>query len=223
MRPEDRAAVRRICAATAWMGEPSPERIADEWIWSEFWTRYFADRERRSSWVVERAGDGRVVGYLTGTADVRRFDRYGLFLLPGIVLRVIRRRLIRRRASRRAILSLLRSVSAGELDLPRGIAGEYPATFHANLLAEARGCGSGSALLGAFLDRMRSMGAPGVHAQPLSVNRPVQRLLRRAGFRCVAGRPLHAFAHVDARPIEVLTCVLRLGKGVRNLFASPPA
>ena len=202
--------MREICAATAWLGEPAPERIGDEWIWAEFWTRYFTDRDRGSSWVVEGRADGTVMGYLTGTADVRRFDAYVPFLLPGIVLRVVRKRLIRRRASRRAILALLQSLAAGELALPPGAVGAYPATFHVNVLPEARRCGSGSVLLGRFLDRMRAVAVPGVHVQPLSVNQPIQRFLRRAGFRLLAARPCRAFAHAEGGPVDIQTWVLPL-------------
>ena len=68
----DRQAVRGICAATCWMGEDRPELIPDDWVWAEYWTRYFTDEEPRHTWVACEAA-GRVVGYLTGTADERRF------------------------------------------------------------------------------------------------------------------------------------------------------
>ncbi|HUT01271.1 MAG TPA: GNAT family N-acetyltransferase [Phycisphaerae bacterium] len=209
-RRGDRSAVRSICAATAWLGEPAPERIADEWIWAEFWTRYFTDREPQTSWTVARRTDGAVGGYLTGTADVGRFDRYVPFLLPGIVLRVVRKRLIRRRPSRRALLGFLRLFADDEMALPPGVARHYPATFHMNLLPEARRHGLGSRLLDRFLDRMRAMGTLGVHTQPLSVNQPIQRFLERRGFRLLASRPCHAFAHADPRPMDVQTWVLPL-------------
>lgn len=206
----DRSAVREICAAAAWLGEPAPERIADEWIWAEFWTRYFTDREPANSWVVRRADDGAAAGYLTGTADVARFDRYTPFLLPGIVCRAVRKRLMRHPEPRRAILGLLRSFAAGELALPPGVADAFPATFHLNLLPEARRRGFGRALLETFLDRMRKLGVAGIHAQPLSVNEPIERLLQRTGFRCVASGPCGAFAHVDPTPMAIRTWVLGL-------------
>jgi hypothetical protein len=137
------------------MGEPDPWRIPDGWIWAEFWTRYFTDRQWRHSWVAQRRFDGAVLGYLTGTEDVRRFDAYTPFLLPGIVARVVRRRLMRRTESRRAILAMLRSLVAGELDVPPAVARDYPATFHTDLPAEARGLGLGQAMFALFIERMR--------------------------------------------------------------------
>ncbi len=192
------------------MGRASPEHVGDAWLWAEFWTRYFTDRDRTCSWVVERGRGGPLVGYLTGTPDARRVARYVPCLLPGIAVRVVRARLLGSAASRRALLSLLRSLAGGELSVSRGLVREYPATLHVNLLPEARGRGCATGLLRCFLDRLRAAGVAGVHAQTLSVNEPVGRFCRRAGFRIAARRALHAFAHVEARPIEVCTWVMAL-------------
>ena len=209
-RRSDRSAVREICIATAWLGRPAGRHIPDEWIWAEYWTRYFTDRQPQHAWVVERRADGRVVGYLTGTPDVRRFGRYVPFLLPGIVLRVIRKRLLRRPVSRRAILCLLRSLAAGEMRLPARVAQRYPAAFHMNLLPEARRRGLGARLFETFRDRMRCLGVGGIHAQTLSLNEPIQRFCRRAGFRLLAATALHAFRHTDPEPMHLLTWLLPL-------------
>jgi len=187
------------------MGSPAPEHIPDDWIWAEFWTRYFTDREPRNSWVVCRTGDEQVIGYLTGTADIRRFDRYIPFLIPGIVLHAIRRRLLRRLASRRAIISMLRSLAAGEMSVPARVARDYPATMHVDLLPEARARGVAGRLYRLFVKRMRSLGATGIHAQTLSLNKAITRFCRNAGFTLAASRPIRAFDHVEAEPINIFT------------------
>ncbi len=209
-RASDRPAIREICVATAWMGQPAGDRIADDWIWAEYWTRYFTDRERRHTWVAVSRVDGRVVGYLTGTADVRRFERYVPWLLPGMVLRVIRGRLISNPVSRRAIFGTLKSMMRGELALPPGIIERYPATLHLNLLAETRGQGLGRRLFERYIARIRRLGVRGVHAQTLSVNAGVAKFNEALGFRQVATRPFTAYAHVDPQPISVHTWVLPL-------------
>jgi len=79
-----------------------------------------------------------------------------------------------------------------------------------NLLPEARRRGLGSMLLRRFLGRMGAVGAPGVHAQPLSVNQPMQQLLRRTGFQLLAARPCRAFAHADDEPMRIQTWALPL-------------
>jgi len=146
LRRSDRRSVRDICVATAWLGEGGDGHIPDDWIWAEFWTRYFTDREPQNSFALCGVGDGRVAGYLIGTSDVRRFDRYIPFLIPGIVLRAIRKRLIRRRETRAAAASMLKSIAGGEMSISPAMVRDYPATMHIDLLGEARGRGYGQAL-----------------------------------------------------------------------------
>ncbi len=205
-----RAAIRDICVATAWRGEPAPERIGDEWIWAEYWTRYFTDQEPRHAWVVEDTAGGRVVGYLTGTCDAARFERYLVRLLPGLIRRAWKTKLLRRTNSRRAVLGLLRSFVRSELALPPGVARAYPATFHVNLLPDARRYGLGSKLFGLYLEQMRHLGVRGIHVQTLSVNEEIARFNERAGFKLAATRPLRAFHHLDPRPLAVHTWVLEV-------------
>ncbi len=192
------------------MGEPAPERIGDEWIWAEFWTRYFTDREPRHAWVVEDLARRQVAGYLTGTADAARVDRYAVFLLPGIVCRVIRKRLMRKPAARRALLRMLRSLICGELDITASIRRRYPATLHMDLLPHARGRGIASRLFGRYIEAMRRLGVPGVHAQSLGDNQAIAAFNRRVGFRLVETRPIRALGEVDGEPPTVCTWVLAL-------------
>jgi GNAT superfamily N-acetyltransferase len=127
-----------------------------------------------------------------------------------MVLHVVRRRLIRRRDSRRAILSMLGAVLRGELDVPERTKNAFPATFHFDLLPHARGAGLGGRLFRLFVRRMQALGVPGIHGQVLSLNRPVQEFLHRVGCRMVAARPTGAYQHIVREPVEVQTWVLPL-------------
>lgn len=204
-QPADRDGIRAICAATAWKGGPAPEHFGDGWIWAEIWTRYFTDAEPQHTWVVEDTRDGRVLGYLTGTTDASRCDRYLLRLIPGIVWHAIASAMLRHRPQRRLLAGLLRSFLRGELDIPPEIRRTCPATLHLDLLPEARGQGLGKTLMSLFLDRMRELGVPGVHGQTLSNNVQVARLNQRAGFYVVATRPLRAFRSIIPDPLSVQT------------------
>lgn len=209
-RRNDRDAVREICVATAWMGQPAPERIPDEWIWAEYWTRYFTDRDPRHTWVAVRSADGVVVGYLTGTTDASRIERYVPWLLPGIVWRVVTRRLLRRTQSRAAILGLVKSALCGELDVPAWVRRQFPATLHIDLLAEARGHGLGRQFFETYIAAMRAAGVAGVHAQTLSANVEIARLNEAMGFRLVASRRFRAYEYLDPAPTQIHTWTLGL-------------
>lgn len=210
LRRADGEAVRRICIATCWMGEYRPEVLLDETIWADYWTRWFIDRERQLSWVVTRTSDGCVVGYLTGTADERRFHHHGPWLAPRFAWRLLRRRLERNPVNRAALRCAIRSVIHGETNMPARLMAAYPATWHVDLLPEARGRGLGGAMLDLFLERLRQTGVRGAHAQPMSVNPAIGALLDRAGFTLAGARRLTAFAHVVREPIDVQTWVRRL-------------
>jgi GNAT superfamily N-acetyltransferase len=257
-RPSDRQAVRDICARTCWMGEYRPELIGDDWLWAEYWTRYFTDVECDLTWVVEKGtfyfsplqgehtgvlpkkvnvsmdsqmqrgkvecplfahvgqrgqaptandavGASPLCGYLTGTADSSRFERYGLRLMPGIIWHVIRRRLMRQRQSRRAILQMARAMLSGDTDLPANLRRQYPATCHIDLLPDARQRGIGSTMLANFLRELARRGVPGVHAQTLSLNAAAGKSLARAGFTLALASPTTAFKLVHDGPVEVQT------------------
>ena len=211
LRPADRQAVRDICAATAWLGEPGSGHIPDSWIWAEFWTRYFTDRAPQNSWSLCDCVDRRVVGYLMGTDDASRFDHYMPFLIPGIVLRAIRKRLLRRVDTKAAVLAMLKSIASGEMSIPPAIARKYPATMHIDILAEARGRRYGAKLYELFVQRMLSLGVTGIHAQTLSVNKPITRFCGNAGFTLACSKTIGAFKHVESEPIEIFTWTKLLG------------
>lgn len=222
-RPEDRQTVRDICARTCWMGDYRPELIGDDWLWAEFWTRYFTDIESDLTWVVVRHGHfsepcdsdlkmlpEEVCGYLMGTMDSSRFDRYGYKRLPGIVWYIIRHRLMRRRESRRAILQMAKSLLANDTALPRDLRRQFPATCHMDLLPPARQRGVGSTMLQQLLDALAARGVPGLHAQTLNLNIPAGKSLARAGFSLALTRPTTAFRLVHDGPVEVQTWTRRI-------------
>ena len=209
-RRRDRQAVRDICVATNWMGRYRSDIAPDDWLWAEYWTRYFTDRQPRLSWVAVRPADGRVVGYLTGTADVREFDAYAPYLLGGIIWRVIRKRLISNARSRRPLLALARSAIKGEMAVPDSLLRQYPATWHFNLLPEARRRGLGTRMLTRFIDAARQAGAPGLHAQVINLNAASLASCRRAGLARLHSAPLTAFAHVESQPMQLQTWGMRL-------------
>ncbi|MCP4379052.1 MAG: GNAT family N-acetyltransferase [bacterium] len=205
LRRSDRRAMRDICVATAWMGDPGAGHVPDGWIWAEFWTRYFTDREPQNSFALCDSGKECVAGYLMGTSDARRFDRYIPFLIPGIILRTIRKRLISRCQTRAGILAMLKSIVSGQMDIPPALVRQYPATMHIDMLPEARGQRYGVKLYELFVNKMLSLGVAGIHAQTLSVNKPITRFCQTAGFTLVASKPIEAFSHVEPDPIEILT------------------
>ena len=56
----------------------------------------------------------------------------------------------------------------------------------------------------------RTAGVSGIHAQTLSINKPIAKLNEAMGFRLVARCDLHAYEHLDGGPIQIHTWVLAM-------------
>lgn len=209
LRRMDRQPVRDICVATNWMGKHRPDLLIDEWLWAEYWTRYFTDRQPTLSWVAERTPHGAVVGYLTGTDDVREFYDYLPRLIGGMICRLIWP-LITRPLSRKLLRGFGRSSAAHEFDLPPALLADYPGTWHFNLIPEARRQGLGTRMLTAFMDALKSRRVTGVHGQVLSLNHASIAACRRMGMTLLHSGPMTAFASVIDEPIELQTWGMRL-------------
>lgn len=174
--PRDRAAVRRICHVTGFMGDPA------DWYWrhadsfADIWSGYYTDEEPDSCFVAVRGDD--VVGYLAGCVDTRTAPstsralgraalRYGLFVRPGTA-----------RFLWRGVADSLRDGAPEELvDDPR-----WPSHLHINLAPEGRGAGAGSALMTAWLARLAALGSPGCHLGTMLENRRAVAFFQRHGF-----------------------------------------
>src|ERR1700730_16957069 len=64
-RRSDRAAVRKLCCETGFLGEPIDPVYEDRQLFADFLTTYYTDWEPESSFVVEMDGD--ICGYLLGS------------------------------------------------------------------------------------------------------------------------------------------------------------
>ncbi|HEU6448607.1 MAG TPA: hypothetical protein VFV23_09250 [Verrucomicrobiae bacterium] len=70
-RPEDRAAIRRICCDTGFMGNPIEQIFCDREIFADLFTEPYLEYESDYAWVADAGG--RVVGYLLGSISPK-FD-----------------------------------------------------------------------------------------------------------------------------------------------------
>lgn len=181
--PKDRDAVRAICVATGFMGEPAGWMWRDEPSFADTFSGYYTDREPTSALVAEVDGD--VVGYLLGCRDSRRATSPA-----AVVLRHVVRRGIAVRPGTAGIL--WRSVGDVVVDLarrrvrPGDLAFDdpaYPAHLHINLLPVARGQGVGARLVRRWLDQLRLDGVPGCHLQTMAENTGAVAFFEAMGFR----------------------------------------
>lgn len=174
----DREAVRQLCWQTAYQGRPIDFLYADRASWVDLFTRYFTDRAPEGCFVACDA-DGRLLGYLLGSADARQETRFqARELLRHFLLRWV---WLRRGCAGFWFRFFFDSVR-GRGGAPAPDSTRWPAGFHIDLDARARGTGIADALLERFVGFLRTRGVTGCHADLLDDNVRMQRFLARHGF-----------------------------------------
>jgi ribosomal protein S18 acetylase RimI-like enzyme len=154
-------------------------------------TRAWTDFAAGPLWVAER--DERVVGFLAGGLDARRFQRIQVWrVVPAAVLRSVGAGLLARRELWRLVADLPGFLLAGRRAAgsePPPDEAVYPGHLHVNLLAEARGRAVGRRLVERFLAEARRQALPGVHAVVYASNPGGRRFFERLGFRPLRRQP----------------------------------
>lgn len=185
----DRAAIRRICCETGFLGRPIDPVFEDRELFADFLTSYYTDQEPQSLFVVE--SDGQVAGYLSGCRYPWRRQWQLATLVPRAVLRVSRMYLFRHYGpSTRRYLEWF--VSRGHWETPP----RPPGTphFHVNLLPHARGLAGTKALVDAFLDYLKAQGDRAVYGQMVVYeDRRGDSLFSRFGFNVLNRREITKF------------------------------
>ncbi len=180
-QPDDRAAVRRACFETGYMGDPVAWQWRDAASFADLFTGWYTDREPESALVVEI--DGAVEGYLLGCRDTRRVTpptkllRHHLFGRALLVKRGTAG-VLWRAIGDLTLAALRRRLPPAEVVDPR-----WPAHLHIDLMPVARGSGTGRALMVRWLDMLRAEGVAGCHLTTWAENDGAVAFFEAMGFR----------------------------------------
>jgi GNAT superfamily N-acetyltransferase len=191
----DWAAVRELCCLTGQAGAPIE---AARWaFFAELWIGPY--QRVRPAWTRVAVVDGRVVGYLTGCPDSRRFRlACGLSWSPTLLARVLLGAYGRTPDTRRFVRRALGLTRPIEADVARRLPRldvEYPAHLHMNVAARCRGQGIGRRLVERFVADLGAHGVPGVH---LLCGEEARGFYGRLGFDDLARLELRSGATVHA-------------------------
>lgn len=200
-RPEDRAALRAICADTGFLGKPIDPVFEDRELFADYLTSYYTDAEPESTFVCELNGE--VKGYLMGCRFPRRKARYEAWLLPGLVLRGLWRYVTRpyNAASRRYIRWIVTQARKENPFTPPDIP-----HFHFNIRPEARSVSATRELVDTFLHYLHDNGEKQVYAQVVAYeSRRGDRMFARYGFRVVDEREVTKYRDIHAGKIYLFT------------------
>jgi len=176
-RASDRAAVRRLCCQTGFLGTPIDPVYEDRELFADFLTTYYTDHEPESSFVLEIQGE--LKGYLVGSRKPLLNQLYSfqqnIVLFIRALLRYPRYNSSSRRFIRWMVGNGWREVPAAPSRTPH---------FHINLLPEARQVATTRALLSAYFSYLYRCGEKRVYGQIVTFeSRRGEKMFERYGFR----------------------------------------
>ena len=176
-RPSDRAAVRRLCCQTGFLGEPIDPVYEDNELFADFLTTYYTDHEPESSFILEL--DGEIRGYLLGSRRPLFNQLYSFQQNVVLFCRALLRCPSYNQYSRRFIRWM---VSHGWREVPA--APRRTPHFHINLLPEARKVSTTRALISAYLSYLYRCGEKRVYGQVVTFeSRRGEKMFERYGFK----------------------------------------
>lgn len=178
--PSDRREIRRICCDSADRGEPVENFFSDRELIADLATRYYTDDEPQSLWVAECKG--RVVGYLSGCLDTRRYSGIMLMCLGArIFLKALMRGVFLQKDTWRLLAAGLKTWYLGGFRRAVPLT-KYPAHLHINIEKGWRDKGIGAGLIEHFLGQLKTAGIAGMHLSTLQDNIAACNFFKRMGF-----------------------------------------
>jgi hypothetical protein len=197
--PNDRAAVRRICCETGFLGQPIDPVFEDRELFADFFTDYYLRCEPDAAFVVTI--DDAVVGFLLGCRFVFRHQLFSIAQGPLLAGKVLLRYRRYKPASRRYVRWILRNAWREVPPAPRRIG-----HFHVNFLSQVRSIAAFREILETFLRFLTSQNVLQISAQMVTYDdRRGFALLERYGFRVLNRSEVTKFTEFTDRKVYLST------------------
>ncbi|HEY2275728.1 MAG TPA: hypothetical protein VGH61_09515 [Steroidobacteraceae bacterium] len=199
----DRAAVRRICADTGFLGQPIDPVFEDRELFADYLTDYYTYCEPDALLVCEVRGEVR--GYLMGCRRPLLRQAYQFFANIAVAVRALWRCYARPyRNSSRAFLRWVLLNSWREVP----VAPRNTPHFHLNILPDARSVRNTRALIHSFLDFLRAHGHRRVYGQMVTyATRRNEGLFKRYGFEVIDRVQVTKYRALHPEPVSLSTVV----------------
>jgi hypothetical protein len=205
----DRAAVRRICADTGFLGQPIDPVFEDRELFADYLTSYYLRFEPDATLVCEV--NGAVMGYLMGCRRPIVHQLYQAFANLGVATRALYRCRVQsytpasREFMRWIAFNAWREVPAAPRFLPH---------FHINLLEGARSVANTRLLIQSFLEFLQRSGHKKVYGQMVTYEaRRTDELFERYGFRVTHRAEITKYRRLYPGRVFLSTLVKDLSTG----------
>ena len=201
--PKDRAAIRRICAETGFLGKPIDALFEDRDLFADYLTRYYTDWEPESTLVLE--SNGEVMGYLNGSRRVTRYKWFRFWDNARLFLVGMWRYFTRPygESTRKYVRWLLTRAGKENPLTPKNLP-----HFHINMLPQVRSVAGTREIVDKFLKYLTEQGEKGVYAQVISYEaRRAVRMFQRYGFRVADQTEVTKYRHLHEGGIFLFTII----------------
>jgi len=203
----DREAVFRIGADTAYFGDPIEAYMEDRNVFLDAFYSYYTDVEPEHVWVA--CADQEVVGFITGCVDSRaQGSKYMRSVLPGLIGNIFRGKYRFGRQTFAYVGGLAGGFFRREFSHVDWKV--YPAHLHINVDSSWRGYKLGQRLMQAYLDQLRGLGVRGVYLDTTSLNEAACRMYEKFGFRLLDSRLFRFWSRRFNKPVQNLCYGLKL-------------
>ncbi len=200
----DRAAIRRLCCETGFLGKPIDPVFEDRELFADYLTAYYTDVEPEASFVLEQ--DGVVKGYLLGSRRPLRQQWFSFFENLRLFAVGMWRYPRYNQATREFIHWILKNSWREVPAAPR-----RTAHFHFNVLPEARGLASTHEMMRLYFDFLRSHGEKEVFGQVVTFeSRRGAKVFERFGFRVVEKKEITKYRGKHHEPVYLMTVIKQL-------------
>jgi ribosomal protein S18 acetylase RimI-like enzyme len=195
----DLNAVSAIAGDTAFFGEPVEALMEDRRLFFDAFYAFFFDHETDTCWVAEY--DGIVVGFLAGSVDSSRQQKWSMFhIYPQIAKGIILRKYHIGWKTIKYVVGLVGQALRGEL--PPTDTKLFPAHLHINVASTSRGLGIGRQLLEAYHQQLRSFGVKGVHLHTTDQNISACILYEKMGYQLKDRRQTKNWKQILGKMVE---------------------
>lgn len=187
----DRLSIRKLCADTAFMGEPVEKFMKSREVFADWATVYYTDYEPEAIFLAEYGG--KAIGYAMGCVDEKNYSRvFSRKILPAL-LRKMPKALFFDRSAATFLYNAVKSFLRGEFSRP-DFSGSYPAHLHINIDKEFRGLGIGSMLIRDCVTHLALRKARGVRLATLS--KRAGEFFEKSGFSLLYRKRISYFDYI---------------------------
>ena len=200
----DRTAVRELCCATGFLGEPIDPIFEDRELFADFLTTYYTDHEPESSFVLEI--DGEIRGYLLGSRKPLQNQLYAFAQNVVLFFRALLRYPRYNARSRKFVRWV---VGYGWREVPA--APRLTSHFHINLLPDARRVSTTRALFSAYFRYLYERGERRVYGQIVTFeSRRGEKLFERYGFKVLNRAEITKYKSLHPESVYLSTVIKNL-------------